>query len=56
MSNPLRAAELEQRSGAYLADCKVAAASKAGQDAELAKAFWTKSEEMLAAALAQAGL
>ncbi|PSC68474.1 WW domain-containing oxidoreductase [Micractinium conductrix] len=50
------APELEQRSGAYLADCKVAAASKAGQDAELAKAFWTKSEEMLAAALAQAGL
>ncbi|PSC71857.1 short-chain dehydrogenase TIC chloroplastic-like [Micractinium conductrix] len=50
------APELEQDSGAYLALCKVGRASKAGRDSELAKAFWRKSEELLEAALARAGL
>lgn len=52
----LLAAELEGKGGAYLADCQVSAPCKAGQDAALAAAFWEKSEELLAAALATAGI
>lgn len=50
------APELEGKGGAYLADCQVSTPSKAGQDAALAAAFWSKSEELLAAALAKAGI
>ncbi|KAI7837673.1 hypothetical protein COHA_008534 [Chlorella ohadii] len=50
------AAELEGQSGAYLADCKVATPSKAAQDGEAARALWVKTEELLGAALAKAGL
>ncbi|KAL4425139.1 hypothetical protein ABPG77_008244 [Micractinium sp. CCAP 211/92] len=50
------APELEGKGGAYLADCQVATPNKAGQDASLAAAFWDKSEELLAAALAKAGI
>lgn len=45
------APELEGQSGAYLADCKVAASSKLAQEAELAKGLWAKSEELVEAAL-----
>jgi hypothetical protein len=50
------AGELEQHSGAILADCKVATPSKAAQDMDSAKALWGKTEEMLAAALTKAGI
>lgn len=43
--------ELEAYSGAYLADCKVKAPSRAAQDAELAKRLWDKTEELISAAL-----
>ncbi|KAL4425998.1 hypothetical protein ABPG75_010014 [Micractinium tetrahymenae] len=50
------APELEGKGGAYLADCQVATPSKAGQDGALAASLWEKSEELLAAALAKAGI
>lgn len=50
------AAELDTHSGAYLADCQLAVASKAGQDGEMGKKLWAKTEELLGAALAKAGL
>ncbi|PRW05915.1 retinol dehydrogenase 12-like [Chlorella sorokiniana] len=50
------AAELDGQSGAYLADCKVASPSKAAQDGQTARALWDKTEQLLGAALAKAGL
>ncbi|KAL6768395.1 hypothetical protein ACKKBF_B39000 [Auxenochlorella protothecoides x Auxenochlorella symbiontica] len=43
--------ELNGQSGAYLSDCKVTGTSALGQDANLAKQLWEKTEEMIAGAL-----
>ncbi len=50
------AVELEGQSGAYLMDCAVTKPSKHARNAELARALWRKTDEMLAAALSKAGI
>lgn len=44
------APELAGRSGAYLADCQVAEPNRQAQDADMARALWDKTEELIAAA------
>jgi len=41
------APELNGKSGAYLADCKIAIPSAQAQDAELAKKLWAVTEKQL---------
>lgn len=42
--------ELEGKSGAYLKDCKVGETNRAGQDPELPRKLWEKTEAILASA------
>ena len=39
--------ELDGKSGAYLADCKVANPSKQAQDEQLAQKLWTITEQQI---------
>jgi hypothetical protein len=47
------APELAGQSGAYLADCQVAEPNRLAQDADMARALWDKTEELIAAATAK---
>lgn len=50
------AAEMAGRSGAYLQDCQLSTPARRAKDDVLAAALWTKSEELVAAALQKAAL